>query len=1085
MADPKIKYDIEANVSGQGDVGQLATTVEKLAGTLDGELKNSALASAAALRQLAQKDGAVQNFIDLKRETQQAAAGLKEAQAAAQKLGAELSATANPTRAQTGQMQKLRDAVSSAKTEVISSNQALNQARDGLDKYGINTGNLSQKQVALRQSLGQVRADVQSMVPAWQESARATASSAASQTQSHRKIETGVDSIRQQLGFLTKAAGAYAAAGQFTGLIKDVAATADAYNNLQARVKLVTGEGAAFESAFEGVSQVAQRTSTSLESTGTLFAKLSESGKAIGVGQTEALRLTETVNQAIQLSGASAQASEAAVTQLIQGLQSGVLRGDEFNSVMEQSPRLARALADGLGKTTGELRKMAEAGQLSSEVVIKALQGQSAAVETEFNKLPPTVGRAIQNLSTNWTLYVGETDKATGASKTAAKAIDALANNLGTIAGYLVDAGQAAAAFTAIKLAQHFLGIGTAAAQATASVVANTAAVSAAGTASTGAAVSVGRFASILSSLKLFSVLGIVTNFKDIGTAIGEATARLVGFKDRTDEIARANKVADEIAANSVAMRKRMADATQVAIDKQFALSKAATASIAEFDKLTKAGDTSAEAIAKIGKDFDLTKSQGIRDASAVLDKLAADGKLSASEVQQAWAKALDGKDLAVFEIMAKAAFTGAAREAERLAQVSGAVLQEAIKRSGLDLEVISGGIGKAARSAINDTDAIIQGLGKLKDQGVDTGQVLTASISKGIKTADSQKAIAALQAQIESLRSKLGDKLTDGLLDQAKQKSNELKDAIDKATPGVNSLREAYATLGLKTSEELGRIAKTNKGAWEEIRKDGTASAETLKAAFTAYASSALAASGSVGSGQRAVTEETLRSAAAAKGLVVSYDAAGKLIVQTQAEAQAALSKTNSALSNQRDKVEDVVSALERQNAAQQRSNAATEQAIALENKRRGVDAEGFSTDKSGNRIVAGGDLNTLTGIAAFLKSAGVADEAKARDIAREFADSRGDVQYFDNPGQIKYGGAGSTISMALLKAAERYTFGIGAGGSSGAQQPSTIPNPSAPTVNVRITLPNGTTQTVPTTQEGSQALIAALQSAKLSAGG
>ena len=97
----------------------------------------------------------------------------------------------------------------------------------------------------------------------------------------------------------------------------------------------------------------------------------------------EALRLTETVNQAVRLSGASAQASEAALTQLIQGLQGGVLRGDEFNSVMEQAPRLAKALADGLGVTTGALRTMAEAGQLSSETVIRALQGQARAVGPE------------------------------------------------------------------------------------------------------------------------------------------------------------------------------------------------------------------------------------------------------------------------------------------------------------------------------------------------------------------------------------------------------------------------------------------------------------------------------------------------------------------------------------------------------------------------------------------------------------------------------------------------------------------------------------------------------------------------------
>ncbi|ATG92631.1 tape measure protein [Paracidovorax citrulli] len=185
---------------------------------------------------------------------------------------------------------------------------------------------------------------------------------------------------------------------------------------------------------------------SALEETGVLFTRLTQAGKDAGLNTAAAtkqsLALTETINQAIQLSGASAQASSAAITQLVQGLQGGALRGDEFNSVMEQSPRLARALADGLGVTTGELRKMAEAGLLTSDTVIKALQGQSQTVATEFSKLPPTVGRALQDLSTQWTLYVGETDKATGASAAAATAINAVSSNLRTIAGLLIDAGR-------------------------------------------------------------------------------------------------------------------------------------------------------------------------------------------------------------------------------------------------------------------------------------------------------------------------------------------------------------------------------------------------------------------------------------------------------------------------------------------------------------------------------------------------------------------------------------------------------------------------------------------------------------------
>ena len=94
-----------------------------------------------------------------------------------------------------------------------------------------------------------------------------------------------------------------------------------------------------------------------------------------------------------------------------------------------------------------------------------------------------------------------------------------------------------------------------------------------------------------------------------------------------------------------------------------------------------------------------------------------------------------------------------------------------------------------------------------------------------------------------------------------------------------------------------------------------------------------------------------------------------------------------------------------------------------ALEDKRLGRDAKGFSTDKDGKTVNAGSDLGTLTGIAAFLKAAGVSDEKRARAIAMEFADAKGDIPFFNNPGQKKYADGG-TLSHALLKAAEKETF-------------------------------------------------------------
>ncbi len=1048
----EVGIEINADVSGGSDVDKLATKIEQLAGTLDGDLKKSALAGADALRQLGQKDAAVQNFVDLKREATQAAAGLIEAQAAAQKMGRELSAVEAPTRSQTAQLQKLRDAVNAAKNEVTAKSVALGAARESLAQYGISTDNLSQKQGAVKTALAQVRTEVNAMVPAWQDSAQATANSAASQKRSHQDIKDGVGSISHQLALMQSLYAGFIGMQGLATMAKDVAQTADAYNNLQARIKLVTGEGPAFQTAFEGITAVAQRTSSSLESTGTLFTKLADAGKAMNVGQAEALKLTETVNQAVQLSGASAQASDAAITQLIQALQSGVLRGDEFNSIMEQAPRLSKAVAEGLHTTTGELRKMAEAGQLTSETVIKALQGQADTISSEFGKLPPTVGRALQNLSTNWTLYVGETDKGTSASSLAASAINALSSNLKTVAGYLIDAGQAAAAFAALKLAQHFTGIGVAASQAAVQVAASTAAVNAAGAAGTTAAVGIGRFASILGMLKTLTLLGIVTNFHDIGTAIGEGIAKLAGYKDKTEELSAADRTAIQIANDAAASRKRIADATQGAIDKQFDLSKAGTAAIAEFDKLTKEGSTAADAIAKIGKDFDLSSIPGIKNAASVLDKLAADGKISATEFAAAWAVALKGEDLAVFQVKAEAAFKGTAREAERLSQIAGAQLQEAVRRTGLDFDVIAGGMGKASRSAINDTEAIIIGLDKLKAQGVDTAQVLTASISKSIDTADSQKAIEAVRQQIESVRKVLGDKVTDGLLDQAKTKANELSDALDKAKPGINSVREAMKELGVTSDKTFQDTAEKSKAAYETMKESGTASARELADGFKKYAADAIAASGEVGSTQHAVTEAVLRTEGAVRGLSVTFDENGKMVVQTQAEAAAAIERTTGHLGGQRNAVDSVTSALERQNAAQERSNAAIEKAIELENKRRGVDKEGFATDKSGNRIQA--DTPTKASVYQQAKSAGLSD-AQALAIADQFITNGRP----STPNGIKdaysggnwYSTLADAISQAILKnAAENAKKEAGSQTGGGTNHTYTINIPGYGSFNV-----------------------------------
>lgn len=244
------------------------------------------------------------------------------------------------------------------------------------------------------------------------------------------KVGIGVDGLKTAFGLL---AGAMAAIGVGLG-VKELIEAADQYTTLSAKIKIATENGGDFASAMTAVQNVAIATNSSLESTAGLFVKINDVGQTLGLTQQQVLQVTETINKAMQLGGSSAQASEAAVTQLTQALQSGVLRGDEFNSIMEQAPAISKLLAKELGVTTGELRKMAEAGEISAERVIKAFQNQSAAVSAEYDKIPLTVSGALQKIQTAWLITVGELDSQAGnASGIIAQVLSSLADNMGVV----------------------------------------------------------------------------------------------------------------------------------------------------------------------------------------------------------------------------------------------------------------------------------------------------------------------------------------------------------------------------------------------------------------------------------------------------------------------------------------------------------------------------------------------------------------------------------------------------------------------------------------------------------------------------
>lgn len=214
--------------------------------------------------------------------------------------------------------------------------------------------------------------------------------------------------------------GAFAALGG-TIALREISQAADAYREMGSQIALVAED---VEATRDALYDLAQETRAGLEPTVNLFARLARASEDLGASQGDVLDVTRAVNQAFVISGASASEASAAVIQLSQGLAAGTLRGDELNSVLEQAPRLARAIADELEVSVGQLRALGAEGQLTSRQVFDALLSAAEDLNDEFQSIERTSAQAFQQLQNSLTRSVGLMDEASGYSDQIADAFD-------------------------------------------------------------------------------------------------------------------------------------------------------------------------------------------------------------------------------------------------------------------------------------------------------------------------------------------------------------------------------------------------------------------------------------------------------------------------------------------------------------------------------------------------------------------------------------------------------------------------------------------------------------------------------------
>lgn len=215
-----------------------------------------------------------------------------------------------------------------------------------------------------------------------------------------------------------------------TGLVveatKRLIALPETYKQVNAQLRIAASSQNDFNISQQATTDIARDTGSSLQGVVGLYSKLRNNANLASV---DALKLTEIIGKATKLDGGGAGA-DAAIFQLQQGLSSGALRGEELNSVLEQTPSLAKAIADGLGTNVGGLRAIAAEGKLTAEVVKEALFKVQGDVDAKFAQLPITTGRAFENLVTNATVAFGKIDEQLGITTSIANAIQSVADNI-------------------------------------------------------------------------------------------------------------------------------------------------------------------------------------------------------------------------------------------------------------------------------------------------------------------------------------------------------------------------------------------------------------------------------------------------------------------------------------------------------------------------------------------------------------------------------------------------------------------------------------------------------------------------------
>ncbi|HHT1687567.1 TPA: tape measure protein [Raoultella ornithinolytica] len=255
------------------------------------------------------------------------------------------------------------------------------------------------------------------------------------------RLEASVNRTERSIGSMERTMSSLSgvAKGLLAALsVQQVSSYADAWTELNNKVSNSVRTGETQAEVMQRIFDVSQATKSSLNGTATIYARLERGTRTYNTSAEDLTRLTTIINQGFAVSGATAQEAENAIIQLSQGIASGVLRGEEFNSVSEQGSRLMIALADSMGVSIGQLRAMAAQGQLTTDVVVKGFLSQGDVIGKEFANTTVSIAKGLQVAGNNVTKFFGENSTVKSFAAGFRDSVISVSENLETLSSVLL-----------------------------------------------------------------------------------------------------------------------------------------------------------------------------------------------------------------------------------------------------------------------------------------------------------------------------------------------------------------------------------------------------------------------------------------------------------------------------------------------------------------------------------------------------------------------------------------------------------------------------------------------------------------------